>query len=203
MDTDASEPRGDRGSEPASAARPRIGDRLRRARRQRDLTIERLAQETGLTKGFLSQVERDRANVSVASLLRICEVLGVRVGELFDEEETGLVPADRRPALHFGGTGVRDSLLTPRPNRSIQVLHSTVAPGGNSEEDGDPPYRTRSDAQFIHVTRGSFEITLDGEVFLLRAGDSLTFTGREKKSWRNPSADEDAELLWMLTPSLF
>ncbi|MEV5705283.1 XRE family transcriptional regulator [Actinoallomurus sp. NPDC052274] len=203
MGTDALEPRGDRGSEPASGVRPRIGDRLRRVRRQRELTIERLAQETGLTKGFLSQVERDRANVSVASLLRICEVLGVRVGELFDEEETGLVPADRRPALHFGGTGVRDFLLTPRPNRSIQVLHSTVAPGGNSEEDGDPPYRTRSDAQFIHVTRGSFEITLDGEVFLLRTGDSLTFTGREKKSWRNPSADEDAELLWMLTPSLF
>jgi transcriptional regulator with XRE-family HTH domain len=203
MDSDVAEPRGDRDTEPISGARPPIGDRLRRARRRRELTIEQLARATGLTKGFLSQVERDRVNVSVASLLRICEVLGVRVGELFDEEETGLVPADHRPALHFGGAGVRDFLLTPRSNRTIQVLHSTVAPGGNSEEDGDPPYRTRSDAQFIHVTRGRFEITLDGEVFLLRAGDSLTFSGRERKSWRNPSADEDAELLWMLTPSLF
>ncbi|MCO6010490.1 XRE family transcriptional regulator [Actinoallomurus purpureus] len=204
MATDESEPRGDRDSGSASDVRPRIGARLRRERRRRELTIEQLAQATGLTKGFLSQVERDRANVSVASLLRICEVLGVRVGDLFDDEESGLVPAADRPAMHFGGTGVRDFLLTPRANRSIQVLQSTVAPGGNSEDDGDPPYRTRSDAQFIHVTRGEFEITLDGEVFLLRAGDSLTFTGRENvKSWRNPSADEDAELLWMLTPSLF
>ncbi|WP_433180766.1 helix-turn-helix domain-containing protein [Actinoallomurus sp. CA-150999] len=203
MATDASEPRDDRDSGPGSGSRPRIGDRLRRARRQRELTIEQLAQATGLTKGFLSQVERDRANVSVASLLRICEVLGVRVGELFDDGESGLVPGDRRPALHFGGSGVQDFLLTPRANRTIQVIQSTVAPGGNSEGDGDPPYRTRSDAQFIHVTKGEFEITLDGEVLRLKAGDSLTFTGREKRSWRNPSADEDAELLWMLTPSLF
>lgn len=188
--------------EAPSGTRPLVGPRLRRIRQQRRLTIEQLAKATGLTKGFLSQVERDRANVSVASLLRICDVLGVRVGELFDEEEFGLVPVGERLALHFGGTGVRDFLLTPRSNRRIQVLHSTVAPGGNNEEEGEPAYRTISDAQFIHVTKGEFEITLDGEVFRLRTGDSLTFTGREKKTWRNPSG-EDAELLWMLTPSLF
>jgi transcriptional regulator with XRE-family HTH domain len=182
--------------------RPLVGPRLRRIRQERRLTIEQLARATGLTKGFLSQVERDRANVSVASLLRICDVLGVRVGELFDEDQAGFVPADDRLALHFGGTGVTDFLLTPRSNRRIQVIHSTVAPGGNNEEDGEPAYRTISDAQFIHVTKGEFEITLDGEVFRMRAGDSLTFTGRERKTWRNPS-DQDTELLWMLTPSLF
>jgi transcriptional regulator with XRE-family HTH domain len=188
--------------EALSGPRPLVGPRLRRVRQQRRLTIEQLAKATGLTKGFLSQVERDRANVSVASLLRICDVLGVRVGELFDEDQLGLVSAGERLALHFGGTGVRDFLLTPRSNRRIQVIHSTVAPGGNNEEEGEPAYRTISDAQFIHVTKGEFEITLDGEVFRLRAGDSLTFTGRENKTWRNPSG-EDAELLWMLTPSLF
>jgi transcriptional regulator with XRE-family HTH domain len=186
----------------AADIRPLVGPRLRRVRQQRRLTIEQVAKATGLTKGFLSQVERDRANVSVASLLRICDVLGIRVGELFDDDQFGLVPADERLAFHFGGTGVRDFLLTPRSNRRIQVLHSTVAPGGNNEEEGEPAYRTISDAQFIHVTKGEFEIILDGEVFRLRTGDSLTFTGRERKTWRNPSG-EDTELLWMLTPSLF
>ncbi|MGW6898817.1 helix-turn-helix domain-containing protein [Streptomyces sp. NPDC054919] len=202
MPTD--DPEAPAGIDPGATAdvRSLVGPRLRRLRQQRRLTIEQLAKATGLTKGFLSQVERDRANVSVASLLRICDVLGVRVGELFDDDEFGLVPAGERLALHFGGTGVRDFLLTPRSNRRIQVLHSTVAPGGNNEEDGEPSYRTISDAQFIHVTNGDFEITLDGEVFLLQAGDSLTFTGRERKTWRNPS-NKDAELLWMLTPSLF
>jgi transcriptional regulator with XRE-family HTH domain len=193
---------GDDPEAPSGTRRPLVGPRLRRIRQERRLTIEQLARATGLTKGFLSQVERDRANVSVASLLRICDVLGVRVGELFDEDQVGLVPADDRLALHFGGTGVSDFLLTPRSNRRIQVIHSTVEPGGNNEEDGEPAYRTISDAQFIHVTKGEFELTLDGEVFRMRAGDSLTFTGRERKTWRNPS-DQDTELLWMLTPSLF
>ncbi|NRQ32600.1 helix-turn-helix transcriptional regulator [Nonomuraea sp. NN258] len=189
-------------TEASPGAQPAIGPRLRRVRQERRLTIEQLAKATGLTKGFLSQVERDQANVSVASLLRICEVLGIRVGELFDEDQFGLVPAGERPALHFGGSGVRDLLLTPRSNRRIQVIHSTVAPSGNSEDDAEPAYRTISDAQFIHVLNGEFEITLDGRRYHLRAGDSLTFSGRERKSWRNP-AGEDAELLWMLTPSLF
>lgn len=187
---------------PDESARPPIGPRLRRARRERRLTIEQLATATGLTKGFVSQVERDQASVSVASLLRICEALGIRVGDLFEEEQYGHVPAGSRLPLHFGGTGVRDFLLTPRSNRRLQVIHSTVAPGGTSEEGGEPPYRTVSDAQFIHVLAGEFEITLDGEAIRLRVGDSLTFTGREARSWRNPG-EEPAELLWMLTPSLF
>jgi transcriptional regulator with XRE-family HTH domain len=181
---------------------PAIGSRLRRARQERGLTIDQLARTTGLTKGFLSQVERDLANTSVASLLKICDALDIRIGELFDEgEESGLVAAAERPAIHFGGVGAVDHLLTPRTNRRIQVIHSTVEPGGNSGS-GDR-YPTPTEAQFVHVTKGEFELTLGGETFRLRAGDSLTFTGHEPRSWRNPSRSRSAELLWVLTPSLF
>jgi transcriptional regulator with XRE-family HTH domain len=178
-----------------------IGTRLRQARQERGLTIDQLAQATGLTKGFLSQVERDLASTSVSSLLKICSVLGLRVGELFDEPESGLVRAAERPLLDFGGFGAEDRLLTPRSNRRLQAFHSTVGPGARS---GDGPgYPTPTEAQFVHVTKGEFEITLGDEVFRLRAGDSLTFGGREPRSWRNPSRSRGAELIWVLTPSLF
>jgi transcriptional regulator with XRE-family HTH domain len=181
------------------ATDPRIGEKLREARRQRDLTIDQLARRTGLTKGFLSQVERDLATTSVASLLRICDALGLRVGELFDTDEPGLVRVADRPELHFGGVGVHDRLLTPRTTRKIQVIHSIVEPGGHS----DPPaYVTPSEAQFVHVTKGTFEITLAGTAYTLDAGDSLTFGGREARSWRNPGSGP-VELLWVITPSLF
>ena len=181
----------------------RIGPRLREARQRRGLTIDQLAQATGLTKGFLSQVERDLANTSVASLLRICEVLGLRVGELFDDEPEGpaLVRAADRPALEFGGIGATDHLLTPRSNRAIQVIHARVEPGGNSGGPGG--YPTPTDAQFVHVLKGEFELTVDGQAFRMKPGDSLTFTGREPRSWRNPSPTRAAEVLWMMTPSLF
>jgi transcriptional regulator with XRE-family HTH domain len=179
-----------------------IGGRLRQARQERGLTIDQLAQATGLTKGFLSQVERDLASTSVASLLKICGALGLRVGDLFDEEaESGLVRADERPLLDFGGIGAEDRLLTPRSNRRLQAFFSKVGPGARS---GDGPgYPTPTDAQFVHVTKGEFELTVGGEVFRLRAGDSLTFGGRELHGWRNPSDRRSAELVWVLTPSLF
>jgi transcriptional regulator with XRE-family HTH domain len=188
-------------SEDTSDPPVRIGHRLRRARQRRQLTIEQLAAATGLTKGFLSQVERDLVSTSVGSLLKICAALDLRVGELFDgDEESGLVRAGERPLVHFGGTGARDELLTPRSQRRIQVLHATVEPGGHSDAE---PYPTPTEAQFVHVTGGEFEITIAGETYLLGPGDSLTFSGREQRHWRNPSAAETVELLWVITPSLF
>jgi transcriptional regulator with XRE-family HTH domain len=180
-----------------------IGPLLRSFRQRRGLTIEQLAQATGLTKGFLSQVERDLASASVDSLLKICGALDIRVGDLFDaeEERPALVPGGERPALAFGGIGAEDHLLTPRSNRHLQVLHSTLAAGGHSgDEEG---YKTATDAQFVYVIKGEFEITLDEETFRLGAGDSLTFTGREPRRWRNPSRTKAVELLWAMTPSLF
>jgi transcriptional regulator with XRE-family HTH domain len=180
-----------------------IGPRLRAARQRRGLTIEQLAQATGLTKGFLSQVERDLASASVDSLLKLSAALDIRVGDLFepDEDEPALVAGGERPALQFGGIGAEDRLLTPRTNRHLQVFHSTLAPGGRS---GDGPgYRTPTDAQFVYVTKGEFELTLGERTYRLKAGDSLTFTGREPRSWRNPSRTRPVELLWAMTPSLF
>jgi transcriptional regulator with XRE-family HTH domain len=179
-----------------------IGARLREARRERGLTIDQLAQATGLTKGFLSQVERDLASTSVASLLKICAALGLRVGDLFDEDgESGLVRAGDRPLLDFGGIGAEDRLLTPRSNRRLQAFVSRVGPGARSGEG--PGYPTPTDAQFVHVTKGEFELTIGAAVYRLKAGDSLTFGGREPRSWRNPSDRRAAELIWVLTPSLF
>ena len=180
-----------------------IGPRLREARQRRGLTIEQLAQSTGLTKGFLSQVERDLASASVGSLLKLCGALGIRVGDLFEPEddEPALVAAGERPELQFGGIGADDRLLTPRSNRHLQVLHATVAPGGHSGDE--PGYPTPTDAQFVYVTKGEFELTLGERAYRLKAGDSLTFTGREPRHWRNPSATRPVELLWAMTPSLF
>jgi transcriptional regulator with XRE-family HTH domain len=182
-------------------SRIEIGARLRATRRDRGLTIDELARATGLTKGFLSQVERDLASTSVSSLLKICAALGIRIGDLFDEGgETGLVRAGEQPSVHFGGVGAEDHLLTPRSNRRLQIFHSTVAPGARSDADS---YPTPTDAQFVHVTKGEFELTIAGEPFRLKAGDSLTFGGGEPRSWRNPSRSRGAELIWVITPSLF
>ena len=64
-----------------------IGKKLRELRKQNDLTLEDLASRSELTKGFLSQVERNLTAPSIATLADILEALGSNLSEFFHEEE--------------------------------------------------------------------------------------------------------------------
>src|SRR5215218_2108440 len=94
-----------------------IGARLRTARQSAGLTLAAVAAQAGLTKGFLSRLERDEVSPSVASLVTVCGVLGIGVGTLFEAPETSLVRADDAPPINFGGRGLREYLLTAGAQR--------------------------------------------------------------------------------------
>ncbi len=67
---------------PHDPAEALIGARLRAARQTAGLTLAAVAEEAGLTKGFLSRLERDDVSPSVASLVTVCGILGIGVGQL-------------------------------------------------------------------------------------------------------------------------
>lgn len=175
----------------------RIGAKIREARRQRGLSLEQVGTATGLTKGFISQVERDLTSVSVASLVNICNTIGLRIGSLFEPARRDLIRHADRPPINFVGRGVREFLLTPSSQDRIQVIESQIEPGGGS---GDEAYSLGGDAEFVHVIRGELQITVHGATYLLEAGDSFTFSPRDPHSWRNGSQEETI-VLWALTPS--
>ena len=70
-----------------------IAARLKAARSAKRMTLDELAAASGVTKGYLSKVERGQSNASVAALIRICESLDLHVGSLFDETPVGEVPS--------------------------------------------------------------------------------------------------------------
>ncbi len=177
---------------------PRIGPRLREARRARGMTISELASAAGLSNGFISLLERDETNASVATLLRICEILGVRIGSLFERPRTNLLRKDERETVSFGGYGIEDVVLTPRWERSLQVIESTIAPGGRS---GDEPHAFEADAELIYVLRGSLDVAIGEETTRLRAGDAFLIAPRELHSWANASRSAPATVLWIITPA--
>ena len=76
-----------------------IGSRIRAARQSQRLTIEQVADATGLTKGFLSRVERDLTSPSVSSLVTLCQVLSISIGELFAAPETHLTKKGEGPRI--------------------------------------------------------------------------------------------------------
>jgi transcriptional regulator with XRE-family HTH domain len=175
----------------------RIGPRLREARLRRNLSLDQLAKSTDLTKGFISQLERDMTSASVASLVKICDALQISVGSLFQAPRTLLTRAAQARPINFGGTGLNEQLLTPRDSE-LQVLRSEIAPGGGS---GDEAYTLDAEAEVVHVVQGQIVVHVDGEVYTLEVGDTLSFSPRQAHSWYNPSTSAGAVVLWALTPS--
>lgn len=178
---------------------PHIGRRLREEREARRLTLAQLAEACDLTKGYLSKVEREQATPSVASLLRLCGVLGLSIGELFEEHNGDLVRASQYPPINFGGQNMREALLTPTLERRLQVIHSCISPGGGS---GAELYSLPVDVEMVFVLDGELEISLDGEVHRLYAGDALTFAPSVPHAFTNPQPSDDTCVLWILTPGL-
>ncbi len=176
----------------------RIGSRLKAARKANGYTLDQLAAATGLTKGFLSRVERDETSPSVASLITLCEVMSIEVGSLFSAPDVALVRREGAPAINLGGTGVNEQLMTPRGQAKLQLVHSTIEPGGSGGQD---LYTINCEVEVLYVLKGSVELRFSDRVQQLRAGDALTFAGGEPHTWSNASNSRSAEVVWVLVPA--
>jgi len=176
----------------------RIGPRLREARRQKGLSLEQLADATSLTKGFISQLERDITSASVASLLRICEALGIPVGSLFQSARTDLIRRKDAPRINFGGDRITEYLITPANNRDVLIIRSIIEPGGGS---GEEPYSLDASAEVVVIEQGYLDISVDGAQHALGPGDTLSFSPRFPHQWRNPSKTSKCKVLWVMSPA--
>lgn len=187
-------------AKPARSSRSpaaRVGARLRDRRRALNLTLDDVAGRTGLTKGFISDVERDRTSPSVASLLGICEAVGLSVGSLFESAGTAIVRKADRKRIRFGGTRIEDFLLSSSTRSRIQVVMSHMAPGGTG---GEEPYRLPAEEEFVLVLHGSLRMTVNGAVTVLKEGDAMTFDPRLPHTFANASDKKPARVLFAFTP---
>lgn len=186
-------------SERDAVAAPRIGAQLRAARLAARKSMAEVAGQAGLTKGFLSKLERDLANVSVASLMRLCDVLDISVGSLFTAPRGEVVRAGQYPPINFGGTGVREYLLTPAGEKRVQAILSEIEPGGGS---GDESYSLPADVEFLLVLAGELRIVVAGDELVLRSGDAFTFASGIAHSFGVPAGAGPARVLWVISPAL-
>ncbi len=177
----------------------RIGEQLKAARLARRRTLAEVAEAADLTKGFLSKIERDQASASVASLIRICDTLGLSVGELFSATPGDVVRRSDYPPINFGGSGMSEYLLTPHGERRMQAILSEIGPGGGS---GDEPYGLPGDVEFVFVMSGRLSVTLQDEEIVLDPGDAVTFAPHIPHTFRSAAEDTTTQVLWVISPAL-
>jgi DNA-binding transcriptional MerR regulator/mannose-6-phosphate isomerase-like protein (cupin superfamily) len=174
------------------------GQRFRRLRAKRGLSLAQVAQATGVSVGFLSSLERGQMRSSVSTLRRIARFYRTNILSLFEAaaENPRLVRPGQRKILETSA-GVRMELLA-WGQTAMEPHLFRVKPNGGSGES-----YAHEGEEFLHILRGEFEIWLSNkEHYRLKTGDSLYFDSSMPHRWRNPGRTE-TWLLWVNTPPTF
>ncbi|OBH52415.1 helix-turn-helix domain-containing protein [Mycobacterium sp. E2479] len=142
---------------------------LRAVRKQRGLTLEALAQRTGLTKSYLSKIERRRCTPSIAVALKVAKALDVDVGRLFSEDAAQEKITVER--AHGDAEGGRYRVL------ASSLLGKTMSPFmvRPTERLADDPHPEHAGQEFIFVHAGAIELDYGDQTFTLEPGDSAYF----------------------------
>ncbi len=177
-----------------------IGRKIKRMRLRLGLTQEELAARTELTKGFISQLERDITSPSIATLMDILEALGSDVGSFFNEREQEKV-VYRQDDMFVKDEPEQGStvcwLVTNAQKNAIEPIHVTLSAGGHSNED-DP----HEGEEFGYVLAGSVTL-VDGDMrYRLKKGDSFYFHPSGMHYLIN-SGKAEARIIWVSTPPSF
>jgi DNA-binding transcriptional MerR regulator/mannose-6-phosphate isomerase-like protein (cupin superfamily) len=174
-----------------------IGSRLRQLRARRELSLAQVAKAVGVSVGFLSAIERSQMSASVGTLRKLARFYKTNILDFFDPAEASsrLVKPERRKVLE-AGPGVRMELLA-WGNTVMEPHLFRIEPNSGSGES-----YTHEGEEFLYVLRGQLHISLQGEEYRLKTGDSFYFESATPHHWKNPGRTETF-VLWVNTPPTF
>ncbi|WP_026987755.1 cupin domain-containing protein [Fodinicurvata fenggangensis] len=183
-----------------------IGRKLRLRRKVRGLSLQEIADRSGISIGQLSQIERDISSPSLRSLRLICSALDMPMGWLFDsggrdadEEDPVVVRSENRRILDLNGKGMVKELLTPDSCPAIQMMFITLRPGGSS---GEKAYNNSEGAKCGTVLEGTLGLEVNGRSYTLETGDSFAFEAvKYHRFWC--AGDRDCRVAWVVAPAIY
>jgi transcriptional regulator with XRE-family HTH domain len=177
-----------------------IGEQIRALRRMKGLTLQQLADQAGISIGYLSQIERNRSKLTIGILKRISNLLGIQMSWFFQpgalgpiEERNLIVRSGRRRKMSFTGTGISEELLSPNLEGPLEVLLSTIEPGADSD------FYSHDGAEAGLVLEGTLDLWIGEKFFRLERGDSFAFRSTEQHRCAN-SGNAATKSVWIITP---
>ena len=203
---------------------PQVGERLRRARLRRGVSLRSLARDLGVSASLLSQIETGKSQPSVSTLYAITTALGLAMEEVFEQptrarrsvappmemdlspparaareerhERLGPVvtPEDRK-VLHLD-SGVTWEWLGRLPHSHVEFLLITYHPGGTSSSNGG--LMRHHGAEYGYLISGELILTLGFEEYRLRPGDAVSFASTTPHRLRN-EGQQPAVGVWFVT----
>lgn len=177
-----------------------LGMRIREKRLEQGMSIKELASRTGLTSGFISQIERNQTEPSITSLRKVSEALDVAVFHFFIDEHNNnsVVRKNQRQMIKFPDSHLVYELLSPDLNRQMEMFFATLEVGASTCEE---PLSHKGE-EVILVLKGSMDIQIGNETHSLNEGDSIYYFASVPHRIEN-TGDRDLEFVSTITPPRF
>lgn len=184
-----------------------LGAKLRASRVGARLTLQEVAEAAGVSRSFLSQVERGRVSPSIATLRRVADALATPMAHFFGSPDDSpgdpaaaprpVIARHERKRLRAQGTGFTYELLSPAAGTDIEFLWGYFDPGATAPDVAGTSSHAGEEA-FVCV-RGSVVFVLDGEEHAIEEGDSISFDCTRPHRVENRGHSR-AELVIAITP---
>ncbi|MGO5443450.1 helix-turn-helix domain-containing protein [Faecalimonas sp. LCP19S3_D12] len=177
-----------------------IGNKIRELRIEKNLTQEELANRAELSKGFISQLERNLTSPSIATLIDILQCLGTNLTEFFAEESDEQIVFHKDDFFVKKDTELRNTIEWIIPNAQKNMMEPillTLESGGSTYLD--VPHEGE---EFGYVLQGSIQIHVGKKVYTAKKGESFYFTPHSEH-YITANKTSGAKIIWVTTPPSF
>lgn len=175
-----------------------IGNKLKELRVLKGLTQEELADRSELSKGFISQLERNLTSPSITTLMDILQCLGTSIGEFFNEAPDEQIVFGKQDYFVKEDTEYKNEIKWIIPNaqkNTIEPIYLTLQAGGSTCPD--TPHEGE---EFGYVLQGAVSIHLGNKTYKAKKGEAFYYTA-DKTHFL--SSKNGATLIWVSSPPSF
>ncbi len=170
-----------------------LGQRMRNLRRRMSMTLQQFADKSGVSVGYLSQLERGNATPTLGTLSQIAAALNVTADYFIATPRPvdSLTNAGKRPRFSVDGSALEyEQIGADHPDLEMTSYILHVPPGYTSEEV------KHVGEEIIYVLDGEICQRVEGRDYVMRSGDSLHYLGTHPHSWSNQT-NEPACIMWV------
>ncbi len=182
-----------------------IGDKIRKSRKAKEITLSQLAESCGLTASYISQVERNLAEPSISSLRKISTALQLPLYSFLEEnsDTTKVIRADQRKQLKLTDSNIVYEFLSPfgfseQEMPSLEVFYFSLKPKSWTRDE----YSSRAAEECIIVLSGELVLDCVDETFTLGEGDSIYIRNNTPHKAFNPG-ETDTTAIMCITPPIY
>lgn len=177
-----------------------IGKKIKRLRQEKYLTQDELASRCELSKGFISQVERDLTSPSITNLADILEGLGTTLKDFFSDDTDEKIVFNINDAFEVKDSkmGYKVEWIIPNAQKNqMEPILLTLEPKGKYKEE-----IAHDGQEFGYVLEGEIDIHLGEKIFNAKQGESFYYNSGKNHYLSNPK-ETIAKVIWVVTPPSF